>query len=38
MAMLKTLARKFGGCKQIKDYLARNGPRRDVPLQLNRSR
>ena len=25
MAMLKTLARKFGGCKQIKDYLARNG-------------
>lgn len=24
MAMLKTLARKFGGCKQIKDYLARN--------------
>lgn len=25
MAMLKTLARKFGGCRQIKDYLARNG-------------
>ena len=25
MAMLKTLARKFGGCKQIRDYLARNG-------------
>ena len=35
MAMLKTLARKFGGCRQIKDYLARNGRAHDVPLELD---
>ena len=38
MAMLKTLARKFGGCKQIKDYLASQQPRRHLSLKLNRSR
>lgn len=40
MAMLKTLARKFGGCKQIKDYLARNGRAvtfRSSSIDLDRS-
>lgn len=40
MAMLKTLARKFGGCKQIKDYLARNSRAvtfRSSSIDLDRS-
>ena len=37
MAMLKTLARKVGGCKQIKDYLAQQ-PSCHLSLKLNRSR